>query len=454
MRRALILAALVWLALPAAAGAGQLSVFVGTPTIPVGLGSSTVQAPAADASGDVPAPGVSGAGASLTGNVWVVASGGSCSARQASATTLAGAVSTAKCTSWPAAYQLATNGDTVGVQGGVSYGTQNFTSCNATLTGSNHLVRDGSEVTFQPETGNVPVTLQGFTNCRYDITFKNVTDCPDTGNSSAHDLHFVGVDCAGGVMYLGVGGSYLSVESSDFGPYTAICGGTPKLLMLWGINNSLVKGSTFHDFDAGTGCGMHPDAIESCGIPCGNPSTHDITIDGNRFWNNVCDSGRYQDSGDTNYVIQNNFFGPAVQFEGGCQQSLAVSINGLVVRNNVFGAAIDPGASHASDVWVNNIFLTGATGGSTWACISGIATMRNNVGTTGSPTTCGASQPNTVVTNMTGWFTDPSVGDYHLTSCALGANNAGDGTNFPAADIDGGTRSNPPDAGADECGAP
>lgn len=452
MRRLGLLALLVWaLLLPAAAPGAGVNVFVGSPTIP-SVGGATVLAPPIDATGDVVAPGASGSGAALTANLWVVASGGSCSARQSSATTLAGAATSAKCTSWPAAYQLATNGDTVGVTGGVSYGTQNFTSCNATLTGSDHVVRDGSEVTFQPDAGTVPVSLQGFTNCRYNVTFKNVADCPDTGVSSAHDIHFVGVDCVGGEMFMGSGGHHISIEGSDFGPYAIACGGAAKLMALWGVNNVLIQGNTFHDMSATEGCGTHPDAIEACGTPCGsNPAVHHVTIRANRFWSNACDSGRFQDGTDHDFLIENNMYGAAVTFESGCGQSLAAANPATVVRYNTFNAPVDmtnKGTGYADNAWYGNLFL------GTYNCTSGVGTIAYNVGPTGSPTTCGTGQPNTVASSMSGWFTDAATGDLHLTSCSTTANNAGDAANFPTTDFDGGTRSNPPDAGADECGAP
>lgn len=396
---------------------------------------------------------VNGSGGATTANLWAVHSGGACSARSATAVTLSNAPSSAKCNTWAAAYLKAQNGDTVGIETGASYGSQNFTSCNTGLSGTDHLAPNGTEVTFKPDTGTVTADLQGFAGCRYNVAFRNVVGCGDFGNAGAHDIHLVGFDCANSTMFIGNNASFISIQGSDFGPLLVTCGATSKLLMFWGANNILLEGSTFHDLSATEGCGTHPDAIEACGAPCGISTVHDVTIRGNRYWNNACDSGRYQDPTDHHFLIENNMYGPAVTFEGGCGQSLAARGPAFVVRNNTFDAPVDSSSSQSDAIWDGNIFLVGQSG-SDYDCISGIASMKGNVGLTGSPTTCGTGQPNTVVANMTGWFTDPSVGNFHLTSCALGANNAGNPLNFPTIDFDGGTRSNPPDAGADECGAP
>lgn len=396
-----------------------------------------------------------GGGAGTTANVWVVHSGGSCSARQSTRATLAAAPSSSRCTSWPAAYQLARDSDVVGVETGASYATQSFTSCNGSLTGSDSVTPLSSDVTFTPDGGGTATAnLQGFTGCGYNLLFRNVVGCPDTGVTGAHDLHFVGLSCVGGEMFMGSGGHHMSVQGSNFGPYAIGCGAAAKFIALWGVNNVLIAGSTFHDLSATEFCtpsSTHPDAIEACGAPCGtNPTVHHITVQGNRFWNNACDSGRYQDPVDHDFLIENNMFGAAVTFEGGCTQSLAAANPNTIVRYNSFNAVVDmtkAGVTFTGTEWYGNIFTVA------YNCESGISKIAFNVGPSGSPTTCGSGQPNTV-SSMSGWFTNATIGDMHLTSCSLGANNAGDPSNGPTTDFDGGARGATPDAGADECGSP
>lgn len=442
-----------------------------------GGGASGVQATA------TPSPG--------TANVWVVTSGGTCSARQSTPLNRVSSPNSAKCTSFQSACALAAAGDTVRVQESTTYGTQALTSsCGGSA---------GSRITFDAE--------NGATGCDRQMTFLvsvtsyNHTHCPvnTTGSfefASAHDLNFKNMSADDGLNFTAdysspVGGDQARITATNIHSLTFWIIGTditiedgevgglyvcdqpgfqPQDLGHIGfgptdaVNRVTVDGYLVHDLYDITGgsaecnlgaSGPHSDCIQLA------QGTF-VTIKNTQFWN--CATADIQSNDDfgngySDLVYIGNYFGNVYTPGNGAEM----------------GTTTGPQADDCSgtNVQAYNTYRTGA--GSQVCGDTGTFIFEGNLqmDTTGPTGWTGAGASVTVDYNVT-LAAFGAIGTHSKTCTAsfVNAANVLDGFKLNGADtcasnagkpsssiilptdIEGGTRNATPEAGADELGAP
>jgi hypothetical protein len=360
---------------------------------------------------------------------------------------------------WNKCFQVSALGDICLLRAG-SYPAQTFVSNG--LSGNASRAADGSHaVTFQPESGTVTVSHVGIGSFQSGATASHIiikgVQFTDMGFMKGTDLHvtnskgiFVFVAC---VQYFSIEDSELTGDSGALGDqgdaidmYAGECStsttGPPT-------NQGLIARNRIHDMVTTNLPGDHPDAIGGCAGGCGSAGgIKNVTLSGNKFWNNAGHNLGMED-GDSFDLIENNFFGLA----NGVADNGVDGYNGFgtIVRNNTIGIPPYPlsGSGGSGQYWTGNIIIDSLSnyGG----CPPATSKAEYNVWLTGGNATCGGG-PNTIVSSFSGYFVNPSrtVGDYHLTANATLAIGHGNPSNYPPTDIDGQTRTSPPDAGAHE----
>jgi hypothetical protein len=369
----------------------------------------------------------------------------------------------ARCATINRAYQLSTNGDIVLMAAG-TYVAQSI-SANTSLTGSNKLMPNGTEVLVKTESGAGTVIINSASfggSGRFNITLQDltITNGISTSNSGVSDIHIVGghtgANNGSEGAYLGNLSSFISLQKTDMGPIHQDCSNNAKIIHLWGTTNVLIEDSTIHDFTSQTGCGNHPDAIEICdsasGCPAGWGPVHDVIIRRNNFYNNTCDHMRLNSSAGSNLIVENNWFSGNTGFEGGCGLQFQIGVPGAVVRYNTVDGLIQTvnSAEGANQRWYGNIFVQNYNQGN---CLTGTGLVAEyNVQLNSNPQSCGGNN-NIQVASLGGYFVDSAHHNYDLTASATAAINPPHGTSFPSLDIHTASRGNAPDAGASELGA-
>jgi hypothetical protein len=211
--------------------------------------------------------------------------------------------------------------------------------------------------------------------------------------------------------------------------------------------NITVQGVSFHDLTNSVS-GNHFEIIRI------DTGTSNVLLEGNRFYDNQENSSTIfitntdTDPGDPHDItIENNFFGatPDAFYHINTNTVVGTCTN-WNIRYNSFtnGIYADQGCTK------NGFYFTGNTGPRP-SCLPGI-TYDHNVWQYPTNSPCSAADKMVIGTsgdvNNLG-YTDSTNGDMHLTpgSPAIAAGNPND---YPTTDYDGQTRTNPPDAGADQ----
>jgi hypothetical protein len=347
--------------------------------------------------------------------------------------------SAAPCASFQRAYNVAQPGQVV-VVGAGSYPQQ-------TIQGSKALPK----VVFQPAAGG-SVSVAGLEIYASNFELRNMS--VGYWNSYASSNGFVARNLD--ISFFGIyGSSNLSILGGDIGP-SYDPGGTsvPNYITYGGQpcnppnctvapTNILIDGAHIHDFRRGT-----PDEHMECIHVVGGDG---ITIRNSVFARcDVFDVYFTQWAGPApakNVRLENNFFGPTTldgstsvccTYYSVFMSSIMDSMVGFTLDYN---SAVQPFSVEAA-VGSGNQFIANVAPNS--GCVAGI-TYRYNVWDGAS---CSASDKNAPSS-----FVDPNNNNLDLKAGAA-AINAGDPTNYPAADIHGTARprGSAPDAGADEAG--
>ena len=411
------------------------------------------------------------AAAGTSANLWVDTSGGSCS-RSGSPTDYSDA---AACPSLDAAYDAAQCGDLVLVKGGTYGSDQNITGDNSCGAGHEKLLQAAAgELPSFPYIGNPGkvcpasgpdwLVLRGF-KLRYGINvygWSHATiDQMDGGSFS--------VSCS----------QSTTIENSDWGPCTntggnfngqpADCRNFYRGDALQGQNrisqgaiDTLLLHNTIHDFiclDCSAN-GAHFEGIQIWQNPSeGGPAFSNLTIDGNKFydmWTNAISMGVNANLCAGAVHIQNNWFGQPFQFHYPLNITSYPMNCDIYVQNNSFVAGYGfwceggcgSGGGSGHDYSYGNIFGTAGANGQTSPCGTGFTCDYNvflagSSGPTGSHPTILTSLP---YVNGNGL----SAMDYHLSGSNIQGVDNVVGMPCVGDDFDGGARSVPCDAGADE----
>lgn len=340
------------------------------------------------------------------------------------------------CGSMNSAYQAARMGDTVLMAGG-SYGDQLISP--RSLPGAGSTVPSGDEITFRPRSG-APVTIAdlivgGVRSPPVEhVAFEDLEFVGWTATRSAADIHFTRTRHRGQVHANWV--EYLSYRNGEVGPVADDTGDGLQFNQIDGRagRHLLVKGMDIHDVHPDNAA-AHPDAIQFFG------PYHDVTLRGNRLWNN--DNINLRGDGlMRRLVVENNFFGAADNPVVPRYYTAQIPGNGAIVRYNSFDGAVQPAPP---DQWSGQLWEGNVMTWTTCQVTGPDSTVRFNVWIGGRA--CGSARRR-VRGRM---FADRSSADLHLRpgSAAIGAGNP---DSYPARDIDGDVRpaGRRPDAGADE----
>lgn len=454
-------AAVVAIPLGLTSGGGAVDVFIGSTPTPSGT--------------PTPTPGVA--------NLWVDGSG-TCT-RQGTA---AAYNSAAACTSMVTACSAASAGDLVRVKEG-AYGDQTFTSSCA---GSS-----GNRIVFDAENGATgcnrqmivmnSVTSYTHNPCPvdigeikisggHDLTFKNMSNTdwlninPANASTNARitftNFHSVTFQIAGTDLLLedgesgglwvcgasngGTSGPWGTEDSGRIG----FAGGTQNAIDGVTVDNYLIHDS--YDISGGTfgcgngGAGPHADCLQ---INQGQ----NITIKNTQFWN--CATSDIQSNSDfggpyANLTYENNFFGKVYTAGNAAEMgttSQSDCTGTFTQRYNTYDADASSqvcGGGSATFLFEGNLLIDGTSATSGWDTAGASSTVRYNVFGSGSLGT----NSKTCTASLTS--TNSVLDGLHLNSGDTCAKDAGNPSSFPTDDIDGGTRSGTPDAGADEIGVP
>jgi hypothetical protein len=235
----------------------------------------------------------------------------------------------------------------------------------------------------------------------------------------------------------------------------------PFAVQLWiGMNHVLIEDSIIQGNRADTSA-AHPDGLKVFASDDG-AIIDDVIIRRTIFKNN--EGINYRCNGLEDVTVENSFFGPiCTSTTSACTLTpLFSALDGdyvaqicgqnNVIKYNTFVGALqnESGANGGGTgrTFMGNIVSGLFEGG----CPSGV-TSTYNVWSTSNTVGCGSNNVRTTVADN--WFTSvlPQSSDLHLTANATAALDAGNPASFPTTDIDGATRANPPDAGADEVGS-
>jgi hypothetical protein len=392
--------------------------------------------------------------AGSTANVFVSPTGSDAGAnckRYATAQAFPGGV---VCATFNKAYQLASCGDTVEVEGGGSYGDQDLTNdatksaCSsnvviipATGAGSTQI---GIKTDNLDPAGNDHgitidgadhVTVSGFRNVHGELEFQNCT----TGSVLDNDA------TADGNLYIAGQVNDVTIKNSSWG-------GTNRYFpKLWpggcgdGQNHNVTigPGNVIHDVVSDNLAAAHVDGILII-------EYDGLTITGNTFYNNDVGDLAFGNcctatSTDAPVIIENNFFGPSdasIEFQNNKTHWANFNIrnNSSVVQTYPFDCSTGCSGNKIS----GNLFALPSTA----SCAGGGFTYSHNVWV--GPVSCGGTGDISVAS--AGYVNSGAIPpDLHLTLSSL-AIDKGDPANCPATDIDGQTRPNGAacDAGADE----
>jgi hypothetical protein len=361
--------------------------------------------------------------------VWVSTSGNDSTCNR-SATPVAPA---SRCASFQKAYQIASLGDTVGIQDG-AYPSQTLRD-SAGKTGTS----PSADVTFMPQHVNA-VTVQGLdfgdprTGNGADHVTVNGVASDEVGGTLTHDCGFLISTASYDVTlsYVHTCSVYVqgavdaTIENSELGPcllaqnqycynsFTDSYAGTPH------TSNVVWNNDTFHDYSAG------PDS-PGAHFQCMFVLTA-VTIENSRFYHCALYDVFFQANDGTasnpfdGTLIQNNWFAAPRfgTYEDQCCRSSALSMppasqygNNITIRyNSFYESQILWGPDKATNsVSVGNILLSSF--GNSLNCASG--TNANNVYVGSGAQTCGG----TGETTKTTWpylSASPDANlDYHLT---------------------------------------
>ncbi len=334
----------------------------------------------------------------------------------------------APCRSFNRAYLVASPGQTVEVAAG-SYGSQTINSDAAKTS--------AADVVFAPAAG-AAVTLGALNVSAKHFEVRDITLSEWNLSPGTDDVTLRNLNVRGGIFITGatnvsiVGGSVgPGVDyHPQFAPWPA---GSP-------ISNIVIDGVDFHDWTR-TSTAVHTECLQIAG-------GIGITIRNSTFRNcAVMDLSitEYNGSGPpTDYTIENNVFGPSVS--GGYYSlqfnSNASALRNILIRNN--SSTQEFLIDNAQPTITNVRVVANIAPIVSYLCSSRITYARN----VWQGATCNSTDK-----NAPSGFRNAAALDYRL-SAGSAAINAGDPTNFPAADMDGQARplGGAPDAGAYESG--
>ena len=393
----------------------------------------------------------------ITANIWVNTSAGGTPSRSASLVIYNAANAYG---SIAAAYAAATQGDVIRVRAG-SYAGQTLARA----------VKGASVITILPDTGATVTLASLAVNTGY-VTLQGMTSTggcavQPAGGQAQGDQQYVtltNMHCK--TLYFS--SVHFSMIGGEIGPYDACnatdgyyhggqedgiasyaTGGVRSSYILFDgvtvhdINGDIVPGSGAGDECGQGGTGPHVDCFQIDDVD-------NIIVRNSKFYNCATSDilSRPYQSTISNFTLENNWFGPTIDGGNGVLLG-SVSEDALggsnVVRyNTILGPGLSQLGTGTTQVYGNilsnaecthgtygyNVFITGGMNCGTNKKVGSVAFVSNP----------GA-----------GWLTPAP--DLHLANGATLANNAGDPANAPAADIDGGPRNSPSDAGADEYGS-
>jgi hypothetical protein len=383
----------------------------------------------ADEAGAVNAP--------ASANLWVDASGGTCS-RQATP----GAYQDAQaCSSISAAFSAASAGDTIVIKNG-SYGSQS-------LSGS----AKSSAVTFYAET--YQSVLVGGLSISVDKVNVYGVSGSGTGNSRGSlDLTSAGT----GVLVDGfrgssiwISGDHITVQNGEFGNNnTDLVNSELDLVKVWNASSYITfKNNIFHDHhqkSSSNDTTYHNDIIQFY------PGGSNITIDGNIFYNGPTSNIQAGGGALNNWIVQNNYFGDPV--DGGNMLAWGQATMGsLIFRNNVIGGSIGF-INNESGGTINisgNIYLSSVS-----ACtVQGSPSGGYNVFPASGGVTCGSNARRCAPTWLNGTPAGTNNYDIRLAPSDTCAIDHGNPSSYPSTDFYGNARyaGSAPDAGAYEMAA-
>jgi hypothetical protein len=344
----------------------------------------------------------------------------------------------APCKSLDRAYRVAQPGQVVEVAGG-SYPAQAI-NADGSKTSSD-------DVVFRPAAGaGVRV---GSGDDGLDVKASHVTVSGfaiDWWNNTGSDVTMQGIK---GQSFFVSGGSDVTVDGGDYGPYEPACapGSTnpehdnPTVSTSGG--NIVIRGAVFHDMTNRNCSASHMDCLQVA-------SVNGMTIEDNKFFN--CFSNGLILTGDfgsmNNITVQNNWFGPTLVNNPSLNWNPTRDCPGAVVRYNTFvgsGVRFECSADSSGQMYGNIVPTL-----SSFDCGAWKAVQHHNVSDGGrAVSTCGTGSY--VAPDGQVGMVDRAHGDYHLApgSEAIGRGEAGA---LPRNDIDGDVRPlrASADAGADE----
>ncbi len=357
---------------------------------------------------------------------------------------------TAKCLSLSRAYSVAAGGDTIEVAGG-SYKAQSIPKRSLGT----------SVVTFRPAAGET-VTLAGLSITASYVEIDDITLSSTGGltigdmsqsdttytnhvtirNMSGQTMFIVGQNIT---MYGGSWGGFNACNSSaeDIADvYPACPNGTCQMSSKY----ITFDGVTFHDVsDNGNQCSgaKHVDCLQFLGGEY-------VTVRNSRFYNCATTNmilRPYQNALASNVTIENNFLQDTID-NGGISLNIGSGGDTISGTNTIrynSGGSMSWAPSSGTVSVVGNAFATGA-------CQSNVS-YSYNVWTPSWSASCGSNAKKANPT-FVGPIPTPALNavapNYHLASTDTVARGAGSSTSYPATDIDGQTRTSPPDAGADQ----
>ena len=339
--------------------------------------------------------------------------------------------SSTPCRTFDRAYRVASPGDVVQVAGG-TYGSEAIPA----------LGRSGPAVEFRSAAG-ATVTLAGLAVRADDVIVRGVRvqgwASVDSGNTADpvervkfYDVHTSKHWLNNGRDFLWKGGSI----GPSFNEKSSMIGGQPASQRL------TYDGVTWHDATRNDR-NVHMECFYVA-------SVQGITVRNSRFTNcavfDVLITRLGTDANPRDVVFENNVFersrdiGTASAYYTVAVHS-NVTLNSLVLRNNVWEQPISIGGTIQSGRAVGNIGAGGWDGG----CQAGIAYSYNVLTTKA----CGPNDR--VDANAFAQFANPAGGDWRLKAGAT-AIGAAHPTDHPATDAAGNARDSDPDAGAFEYG--
>jgi hypothetical protein len=368
------------------------------------------------------------------------------------------------CKSMDAAYHAASLGNTVQMAAGTYPANQTLTA-DASKVGPDSTTPDSAhDVTFKPAPG-ASVIIDGFTHHTYTtndtgslnvgstgtggtvahVTIQDVTFNGYVEIDSVRDFHLKRTTHYGKIFSMLL--SYVSFEDGEI----TFPNGSEEAHAIemhdpngnesaFDGSNILIKGMKIHNIHMYTPRNPsengppHPDGIHTFG------RYDNVSITGNNFWNNECINIRTSPTWSTT-LIENNVFGPTYGQvpETDCGYVAQASGNNLTYRYNSQGGLFQADATTSNSTFEGNVGL--ALWDGTCNYKGSAITEHNNY--------C----PDTLTQIKYVNATSAASNDMHLQagSPAIGAGNP---SSYPATDIEGNIRSNPPDAGAYEYTGP